>query len=114
MALHYQLLLEYLRFCPVPLSFGESGTGKTTALLCGLSFLGVVFFSKLTHSKILDLCSCSSIPLGVDDPQSQGDFSRLLIDLYNGAKSATVTHGSRKPSSTCVISANFASDDQQR
>ncbi len=117
LVLQYQLFLENLRFCPVPLAFGDSGTGKTTALLSGLSLVGAHdtrFFSKVTHSKIIDLCCTTSIPLGVDDPQSKGDFSRVLIDLYNGAKSGTITHGSRKPSCTCVISANFTSDDQQR
>ncbi len=34
--------------------------------------------------------------LGVDDPQSKNDISRLIIDLYNGANSGTMTHGQRK------------------
>ena len=45
------------------------------------------FFSKITKEKMLQMCSSSSIPLGVDDPQSKNDISRLIIDLYNGAKS---------------------------
>ena len=117
LALHYKLFLNHLRSCPVPLAFGESGTGKTTVILCGLSLLGAHdsrFYGKLTIEKILDLCSSSCIPLGVDDPQSKNDISRLLIDLFNGARSATITRGERKPSSTCIISANFTSHDQQR
>ena len=114
LALHYQKTLQKLKFCPVPLAFGESGTCKTTALLCGLSLLGAQesrFFSKLTKEKILRMCSTNNIPLGVDDPQSQND---ILIDLYNGAKSGTVNRGECKPSSTCVISANFTTVNQQR
>ena len=82
LALHYQRVQKKLKFCPIPLAFGNSGTGKTTALLCGLSLLGAQFFSKITKEKILQLCSSSGIPLGVDDPHSQNDISRLLIDLY--------------------------------
>ncbi len=117
MGLHYETMLEELNFCPVPLSFGSSGTGKTTALLCGLSLIGAKesrFYSKITKEKILDLCSNSCIPLAVDDPQSKGDISRLLIDLYNGARSGTITHGGRKPLSTCLIAANFTTDDQTK
>lgn len=101
----------------MPLAFGSPGTGKTTALLCGLSLMGAQdtrFFSKLTREKVLDLCSSSSIPLGVDDPQSKTDISRLLIDLYNGARSGTLGCGETKPTSTCVISANFTTIEQQR
>ena len=52
--------------------------------------------------------------LGVDDPQSKNDISRLIIDLYNGARSGTVGRGEAKPTSTCVISANFTTLEQQR
>ena len=117
LSLHYQTMLKKLKFCPIPLAFGPSGTGKTTALLCGLSLLGahdVRFYSKMTKEKILQLCGTSSIPLGVDDPQSKGDISRLLIDLYNGTKSGNVTRGESRPTSTCVIAANFPTNDQQR
>jgi len=117
LALHYQSMLKKLKFCPIPLAFGESGTGKTTALLCGLGLLGMQdfrFYSKVTKEKILQLLCSSGVPLGVDDPQSKGDISRLLIDLFNGAKSGTMTHGDKKPASTCVIAANFTTIDQQR
>lgn len=117
LALHYQTMIKRLKFCPIPLAFGESGTGKTTALLSGLSLLGIQdtrFFSKVTKEKILQLLCSSGIPLGVDDPQSKGEISRLIIDLFNGAKSGTLTHGERKPQSTCVIAANFTTLDQQR
>ena len=33
MALHYQTILSQFFFCPVPLAFGVSGTGKTTAFV---------------------------------------------------------------------------------
>lgn len=99
-------ILKKLKSWPVPLAFGESGTGKTTPLLSGLALFGAQnthFYSKTPEEKVLTLCSTTGIPLGIDDPQSKGDISRLIIDLLNGARSATMTRGDRKPISTCII-----------
>ena len=117
LSLHYQSMLKKLKFFPVPLAFRDPGTGKTTALFCSLALLGANdtrFYSKITKEKALSLCSTSSIPLGVDDPQSKGDISRLIIDLYNGTRSGTMRCGGTRPTSTCIISANFTTVDQQR
>ena len=117
LALHYKTMLHKLKSCPVPLAFGESGTGKTTALLCGLALYGAQdshFFSKVTREQVMRLCASSSIPLGIDDPQSKNEISRLIIDLYNGAISGTVSKGNMKPNSTCIISSNFTTVEQQR
>ncbi len=117
LALHYQSMLKKLKFCPLPLAYGESGTGKTTALLCALALFGACdshFYSKVTKEKVLQLCSSSGIPVGIDDPESRNDISRLIIDLYNGAMSGSIAHGSRKPTTTCVISSNFTTKEQQR
>ncbi len=46
------------------------------------------------------------IPLGVDDPEKKGNFSKVIIDLYNGAKQGTLSRGEIKPRSTVVISSN--------
>ena len=117
MSLHYKLMLKKLKSCPVPLAFGESGTGKTTALLCALGMMGTCntrLYSKVTIAKILQLCTSCGLPLGVDDPQSKNDISRLIIDLFNGAKNSTVRGGDQRPTSTCIIAANFTTVDQQR
>ena len=114
---YYQTMQRKLKFCPAPLAFGDPGTGKTTALLCGHSLTGAQetrFFSKISKEKVFQLCTTSSIPLGVADPQSKNDISRLIIDLYNGARSGTVGRGEAHTTSTCVISANFTTLEQQR
>jgi len=90
LALHYRTMLQKLKCCPVPLAFGDAGTGKTIALRCGLSLMGAQdtrFYSKLSKEKVIDLCCTSSIPLGVDDPQSKADISRLIIDPANRTRS---------------------------
>ena len=45
MALHYQTFIEKLHSCPITLAYGTSGTGKTTAIHCGLALLGMNFAS---------------------------------------------------------------------
>ena len=42
----------------------------------------------------------AGIPLGVDDPHSKSDIDKLLVDLYNGKKGATMGRGDRQPTST--------------
>jgi len=63
---------------------------------------------------MLQLLCSSDVPLGVDDPQSNSDISRLLFDLFNGAKSGKIVYGEKKPQSTCIIAANFTTLDQLR
>lgn len=118
LSLHYQEFIERLRYCPIPLACGESGTGKTTILEAALSLMGARetrVYSKATREKIFDMCcECAGIPLGVDDPHSKADINKLLVDLYNGKKGATVGKGERQPSSTIMITANFSPADQER
>ena len=118
LSLHYQEFIERLRYCPIPLACGESGTGKTTILEAALSLMGARetrVYSKATREKIFDICcECAGIPLGVDDPHSKADINKLLVDLYNGKKGATVGKGERQPSSTILITANFSPADQER
>ena len=117
MTLHYQEFIHKLRSCPIPVGYGPSGTGKTTALHSGLSLLGADsfrFFHQLSPAKALQLCSLTNIPLGLDDPDSKSQFSGLLVDLYHGAPKATMGSGEIKPISSIVVSSNFTPHENQR
>ena len=117
LATHYSTILERFLCCPVPLVFGDPGTGKTTALRCGLSFLGSQgkrLFSKATKEKYSSLCSSSTLPLVIDDPQSQSVIGDLVMSLYNGAFEGTISRGQEEPSAMALIGANFTtSQDEQ-
>ena len=94
--LHYQQFIKKLRYCPIPVAFGESGTGKTTALESAMSLLGAQsrVYCKVTREKIYDMCCKSGgIPVGVDDPHSKTDINKLLVDLYNGKRGGSMGHG---------------------
>ena len=95
MAFHYQTFIEKLRSRPITLAYGQSGTGKTTALHCGLGLMGVDnlrFFRDLSSAKVSQLCLVISNPLGVDDPDSKNSFSKIIMDLFNGAKLGTLSY----------------------
>ena len=111
------IFISRLKSCPITQAYGASGTGKTTALHCGLAFIGaddLRFYRQLTAAKVLQLCSSTSIPLGVDDPDTKTSFSKIIIDLYNGVKCGTISRGETKPKSTVVISTNVTPKDQLR
>ena len=117
MALHYQVILGKYLNCPVAIAFGNSGTGKTTALRCGLALVGSYpnrFFSRGTKEKYFELCCDSTVPIGIDDPSFQKDIDTLCIDLFNGAKSGSITRGEKKPYTTAVIAANFPTTSKER
>lgn len=117
MALHYQTFITKAKNCPVTLAYGSSGTGKTTAVCCGLGLFGADefrFFHQVSPAKAFELCSTTSIPLGYDDPDTKHGFSSLIIDLYHGMKKGTMKGGEKKPTSTVLISSNLPPIDQQR
>ena len=110
MALHYQSFIQMTKNCPVTLAYGSSGTGKTTAIHCGLGLMGADdfrFFHNLSPAKAFELCSVTSIPLGYDDPDSKHGFSTLIMDLFNGASKATIRAGEKRPTSTVLISSHI-------
>ena len=115
--LHYRALQKKLTFCPVPLAFGFSGTGRTTALKCTLGMLGVYptrFYCDVTKEKIVELCCTCGVPLGVDDSRSKSNISNLIVTLYNGAGVGTVSRGKQVLKTSCIITANFTTLDQQK
>ena len=117
LALHYTSFIDKFNYCPIPLAVGASGTGKTTALHSAFSLMGAQksrVYSKATREKIFSMCCDSGVPVGVDDPHSRTDISKLFVELYNGIKSATISRGDKTPTTTAIISANFSPVDQKR
>lgn len=86
MVMHYQTILQKFLFCPLPIAFGLSGTGKTAALRCGLVICRIHpsrFYSKASLEKYNDLCSDSHLPLRVDDPRSKAAIRDLTMALFS-------------------------------
>lgn len=101
MALHFTTFVETMKSCPITLSYGPSGTGKTTALHCGLSLMGADdtrFWRDATPALVKKLSSETNMPLGVDDPDSKSAFSKIIMDIYGGAKK-----GEEKPAQSQLL-----------
>lgn len=117
MATHYTTILKKFWYCPVPYIFGAPGTGKSTALRCGLSLLGCEkqrCVSKGTKEKYVSLCSESSLLLAIDDPRSQSAISEVVMTLYNGVHEATLSRGNCQLSSMAIIASNFTTDIREQ
>ena len=78
MSLHYQTFTEKAKRCPITIAYGSSGTGKTTALHCGLGLLGADFH-KVSLAKAFELCSITSIPMGYDDPDTKHPYNGSVL-----------------------------------
>ena len=88
-ALHYHTFMAKLKSCLVVIAFGPSGAGKTMALQCSLALLGAAdlrFFHGLSPARIIQLCSTTSIPLGVDDHDSKAGFRKVIMDWLGSAR----------------------------
>ena len=110
MSMHYKKLIERNGECPAPFICGDVGTGKSLALRAGLSLFGshrTRFYSRGTREKYLLNLSRSTFPIGIDDPQKPDAIGELMVDLFNGAKSTTITHGDIQPITSGIVTANF-------
>ena len=113
MSLHFRSVVEEFSGCPIIVALGPPETGKTTAIRAGLSLVGVKeHYVKGTQAFFRQRAAMSTLPFGIDDPpqvsrNSNLDINDLIIDLYNGGKTADLKRGSVKPYSLPVIATNF-------
>lgn len=59
----------------------------------------------------------SSLPFAIDDPPKSskgGDMSDLVVDLFNGCKTANLKAGSLQPLSTAIVASNFTLKKEER
>lgn len=74
-------------------------------------------YVKGTNAFFLERASLSSLPFGIDDPpkSSKGsDISDLVVDLFNGCKTANLKAGSILPRSTAIVSTNYTLQKEER
>ena len=76
-------------------------------------------YVKGTNAFFLERAAISTLPFCIDDPPrvrsgSSLDINDLIVDLYNGCKTANLRKGSLKPHSTPIVATNFNLDSDQR
>ena len=124
MSCHYRQIVDTFGGFPIVLACGPTETGKSTSLKVGLSLTGGqkhAFYAKGTNAYFLERAALSCLPFGIDDPnmstyggRKQLDIGELVVDLYNGAKTANLRSGARQPSSVPIIATNTPPKDDPR
>jgi hypothetical protein len=125
MSFHYQLIVSLYSGCSMIVASGPSATGKTTAMRVGLSLFGCCnnnVFVKGTNRGFLERSSLSTLPYGIDDPQSgrsrskanKLDLCELAVDLYNGSPTTNYATGILTPLSIPIVATNFKSEAEER
>ena len=76
-------------------------------------------YVKGSNAFMLERATISSLPFAIDDPPmtksgSSLDVNDLIVDLYNGCKTANLRRGSMVPHSIPIIATNFQLKPQQR
>ena len=74
-------------------------------------------YERGTNAFFLERASLSSLPFGIDDPPkgSKGnDISDLIVDLYQGGKTANLHKGALSPKSLPLVASNFSIQTEAR
>lgn len=77
-------------------------------------------YVKGSNAFFLERSSVSSLPYAIDDPpkgRSKGnsvDINDLIVDLYNGCKTANLRSGPLKQLSVPLIATNFNLKKEER
>ena len=76
-------------------------------------------YVKGTNAFFLERAAVSSLPFAIDDPPrgrvgSALDINDLIVDLYNGCKTANLRKGSLVPNSIPMIATNFSLNGDHR
>ena len=116
---HYEQVVKQLGGCPITILRGDPETGKSLCLKAALSLFGGYpsgYFVKGTNAFFVERASDCSLLFVIDDPNlGKGkstkanylDVNELVVDMYNGAKTANALRGSRTPLSIPIIASNF-------
>jgi hypothetical protein len=121
MAFHSQQVQLTWSGCPVIVSFGPPETGKSTAIVLGLSLIGIDECSKYISGStafFLERCCSSTLPFGIDDPpkpncKSTLDPAEVIMSVYNWAQTSNLKRRV-KPISSPVFASNFNLSSDKR
>ena len=109
----YQQIIGRSGHIGVPFLFGEPGSCKTEAILCGLALFGAhdrhLLNSQTTASYLFSALKRTTIPIAVDDinEKTQDTWEELIIDAYNNTARGTRSYSVESFSTLPIVSANW-------
>lgn len=75
-------------------------------------------YEKVTNAFILERASASSLPFAIDDPSKvptkQNDLSEVVVDLYNGGRTASLRRGAAAAKSLPLVALNYSLKKEER
>ena len=71
MSLHFKTVRVLYGGVPIPVAFGPSETGKSTAIRKALSLLGCGMYVKGTNAVFLTRAAACGLPFAIDDPKER-------------------------------------------
>ena len=91
MAFHYEMIIDILGFCPLPIICGVNRLGKTKSAKGALSLIGNTsnFFSAVKDRFIPRLCSRSTLPPVLDDIKNSKVIQDIAVSFFNCGKDGT-------------------------
>lgn len=124
MGCHFRRVVDLFGGFSILMAFGPTETGKSTSLRAALSLSGghrAAFYSKGSTAYMMERAALSCLPFAIDDPnmatysgRKQLDVPELVVDLYNGAKTANLRSGALLPCSAPIIATNTLPKDNPR
>ena len=92
--------------------------GKTTSLRAALSLCvaAVVHYrvGKSSPTSLVSRAAITTIPIGVDDINSQNSIETLSVQFFNGAALSTVSSGNNTPRTSLLFTSNKAFAESSR
>ena len=91
LGLHYEMIIDILGFCPLPVVCGSNRLGKTKSSKAALSLIGCTtnFYSAVKERFVPRLCSRSTLPPVLDDVKSWQKVEDAAITFFNRGKDGT-------------------------
>ena len=103
MALHYETIIKFKKYCPTPVICGTNRLGKTTSARSALSLVGNTknFYSSVKERFIPRLCSRSTLPPVLDDVKIPKVLADVAMSMFNNGKDGTCVF--EKEPRTCPV-----------
>lgn len=97
----------------VPVLYGEPGSCKSEAVLCGLAVFGAhnshLYNSQTTPSHLFDIMKQTTIPIAIDDisEKAQDMWEEIIIDAYNNTPRGTRAYNAERFRTLPILTSNW-------